>query len=116
MFRSILCVSKTLVVAMEWHGERATGAPQRRRERRLRAWELPVLSNLAGPIQHFRAAVLKAWRKRVAADLCAREERPMIGYSWYLQLLNSDHVRERDKALLRGVLVGGAWNGLCWGR
>ena len=28
-----------------------------------------------------------------------------------MQLLNSDHVRERDKALLRGVLVGGVWNG-----
>ena len=28
-----------------------------------------------------------------------------------LQLLNSDHVRERDKALLRRILVGGVWNG-----
>ena len=28
-----------------------------------------------------------------------------------MQLLNSDHVRERDEALLRGVLVGGVWNG-----
>ena len=28
-----------------------------------------------------------------------------------LQLLNSDHVRERDKALLRSILVGGVWNG-----
>ena len=28
-----------------------------------------------------------------------------------LQLLNSGHVREKDKTLLRGILVGGVWNG-----
>ena len=28
-----------------------------------------------------------------------------------MQLLHSDHVRERDKALLRCILVGGVWNG-----
>ena len=28
-----------------------------------------------------------------------------------LQLLNTAHVRERDKALLRSVMVGGVWNG-----
>ena len=28
-----------------------------------------------------------------------------------LQLLNSSHVRERDKAMLRTILVGGVWNG-----
>ena len=28
-----------------------------------------------------------------------------------LQLFNSAHVRERDKALLGSVLVGGVWNG-----
>ena len=33
-----------------------------------------------------------------------------------MQLLNSDHVRERDKALLRGVLVGGVWNGFLLGK
>ena len=39
------------------------------------AWSrlgLPMLSNLAGPIQHFRAAILDAWRNKVAADLCGR--------------------------------------------
>ena len=35
--------------------------------------ELPVLSNLAGPIQHFRAAILEGWRSKVSADLCARK-------------------------------------------
>ena len=39
------------------------------------AWSrhgLPLLSNLAGTVQHFRAAVLDAWRGRVAAGLCGR--------------------------------------------
>ena len=31
-----------------------------------------MLSNLAGPIQHFSAAILDAWRNMVA-DLCGRE-------------------------------------------
>ena len=34
---------------------------------------LPVLSNLAGPIQHFRAAVLEGWSGKVSADLCVRK-------------------------------------------
>ena len=34
---------------------------------------LPLLSNLAGPLQHFRAAILDAWRNKVAADLCGRK-------------------------------------------
>ena len=39
------------------------------------AWSrpgLPLLSNLAGPLQHFKAAILDAWRTKVAADLCGR--------------------------------------------
>ena len=38
------------------------------------AWSrpgLPLLSNLAGPIQHSRAAILDAWQNKAAADLCA---------------------------------------------
>ena len=34
---------------------------------------LPMLSNLAGPIQHFKIAILDAWRNKVAAALCDRE-------------------------------------------
>ena len=34
---------------------------------------LPLLCNLAGPVQHFKAALLDAWRNKVAADLCSRE-------------------------------------------
>ena len=40
------------------------------------AWDrpgLPLLSNLSGPVQHFRAAILGAWRKKVSANLCARK-------------------------------------------
>ena len=77
------------------------------------AWSrpgLPLLSNLAGPLQHFKAALLDAWRKKVAADLCGREGfrgGPLLDVHGSLQLLNSSHVRERDKALLRSIMVGG---------
>ena len=50
-------------------------------------WSRP---ELAGLVQHFKAAILEAWRSEVAADLCGR-----------------------DKALLRSVMVGGVWNGRC---
>ena len=46
--------------------------------------------------------------------MCARKGfrgGPFLDVSGTMQLLNSDHVRERDKALLRGVLVGCGWNG-----
>ena len=34
----------------------------------------------------------------------------MLDIPGSLQLLNSSHVRERDKALLRSLFVGGVWN------
>ena len=74
---------------------------------------LPMLSNLAGPVQHFKAATLDAWRNKVAADLCGSEgfrSGPLLDVHGSLQLHNSSHVRERDKALLRSVMVGGVWN------
>ena len=40
----------------------------------------------------------------------------MLDVHGLLQLLNSSHVRERDKALLRSVMVGGVWNGFLLGR
>ena len=64
-------------------------------------WErpgLPVLCKLARPIQHFRAAVLEAWSGKVTADLCVRKGfRGVSGLDTRgtLQLLNSEHVRER---------------------
>ena len=36
---------------------------------------------------------------------------PLSDFHGSLQLLNSSHVRERDKALLRSIMVGGVWNG-----
>ena len=80
---------------------------------------LPMLSGLAGPIQHFKAAVLDAWRNKVAGDLCGRRgfsRWALAGCLFSLQLLNSSHVRERDKSLLRSVMVGGVWNGFFLGR
>ena len=86
------------------------------------AWSrpgLPLLSNLTGPLQLLKAALLDAWRNKVAADLCGRRVFE-VGLCWMsmapcssLILLN---VRERDKALLRSVMVGGVWNGLLLGR
>ena len=61
-------------------------------------WErqgLPGLSNLAGPIQHFKAAILSAWRDKVSADLCARNgfrRGPLLVYRGSHQLLSSSHV------------------------
>ena len=52
---------------------------------------------------HLRAAVLEAWRGKVAS--------PWLDVRGTLQFLDSDHVRKRDQALLRGVLGGGVWNG-----
>ena len=40
----------------------------------------------------------------------------MLDVHGSLQLLNSSNVRERDKALLRSIMVGGVWNGLLLGR
>ena len=80
---------------------------------------LPLLSNMAGPLQHFKAAILDAWCNKVVADLCGRkgfrgEQR--LDVHGFLQLLDSSHVRERDKALLRSVMVGSVWNGFQLGR
>ena len=36
---------------------------------------------------------------------------PLLDVHGSLQLLTSSHVRERDKALLRSIMVGGVWNG-----
>ena len=69
---------------------------------------LPLLSNLSGLFQHFRAAILGAWRDAVSAELCAWKGFrgvPCLILMVLLQLLYSDHVRERDKALLRSILV-----------
>ena len=48
---------------------------------------LPVLSNLAGPIQHLRTAVLEGWRGKVSAVLCAGKGfrgGSLVGCKWYI--------------------------------
>ena len=40
---------------------------------------------------------------------------PATGHCCSLQLLHVPHVRERDKALLRRIMVGGVWNGFLLG-
>ena len=73
----------------------------------MRMW-LPAMSNLAGPIQHFRSAILFAWQGKVAADLCAGR-----GFRGELLLDSAPcisitlPVLGRDKALLWSVLVVG---------
>ena len=65
-------------------------------------------------MQHIRSAILDAWQNKAAADLCGRKGfrgGPLLDVRGSLQLLNSSHVRDRDKGLLRCILVGGAWNG-----
>ena len=65
---------------------------------------LPPLSNLAGPVQHFKGAILEAWRDKVSSDLCCRKGfrgGPLLDIHGSLQLLTTSHVRERDKAPLR---------------
>ena len=80
---------------------------------------LPLLSNLASPLQHFKAAILDALHNKVAAGLCGRKGfrgGPLLDVHGSLRLLNSSHVEERDKALLRSIMVGGVWNGFLLGR
>ena len=79
---------------------------------------LPLLSNLAGPVQLFRVAILDAWRNKVAADLCRRKGfrgGPLLDIHGSLQLLNSSHVQERDKRC-SGCHGWGVWNGFLLGR
>ena len=81
-------------------------------------WSRPgllLLSHLAGSVQHFRSAILDAWRGEVAADLCDRKGfrgGPLLDFFGS----NSANVRERGKSLLRSDTGGGVWNGHLLGR
>ena len=83
---------------------------------------LPPLRMMAGPIQHFGAAILDAWRFHVFSRLAERKGFFFLGsvefadFKGSLQLLNSSHLRERDKMLLRAILCGGVWNGFLLGK
>ena len=70
---------------------------------------LPPLRMMTGPVQHFRPAILDAWRFQVFARLSERQV--FVGgecadFHGSLQLLTSSHLRERDKMLLRAILCG----------
>ena len=74
---------------------------------------------MSGPVQHFRSAILDAWRIRVCSRLSERKGFGSGEYADFqgsLELLTSSHLRERDKMLLRAILCGGVWNGFLHGR
>ena len=80
---------------------------------------LPPLRMMTGPIQHFRTAILEAWHFQVFSKLS--ERKGFLGVQFAdikgsLQLLNSTHLRDRDKMLLRAILCGGVWNGFLLGK
>ena len=80
---------------------------------------LPRLPMIGGPYQHFHTAILDACRDQNSACLCRRKGfrgGPLLDFRGSMQLLFSSHVRERDKALLRGILSGGVWNGFLLGK
>ena len=68
---------------------------------------------MAGPLEHLKTAILDAWREKVSGELCERKcfgVPPLLDFGGSMHLLNSSHFREREKALLWGILVGGVWN------
>ena len=70
---------------------------------------LTPLRMMTEPVQHFRSAILDAWRFTVFSKLS--ERKVFLGgefadYQGSLQLLISSHLRERDKMLLRAILCG----------
>ena len=71
---------------------------------------LPPLRMMTGPIQHFRSAILEAWRFHVFARLSERKDFLGVEFADFqgsLQLVTSSHLRERDKKLLRAIFVWG---------
>ena len=74
---------------------------------------------MTGPVQHFRSAILGAWRFRVLSRLSERKGflgGELADFHGSLQLLTSSHLRERDKMLLRAILCGCVWNGFLLGK
>ena len=80
---------------------------------------LPPLRMMAGPIQHFRSAILDAWHFHVFSKLSERKGFRCVQFAdlkGSLQLLTSTHLTDRDKMLLRAILCGGVWNGFLLGK
>ena len=71
---------------------------------------LPRLPMVEGPYQHFEDSILNAWRDFNSANLCRRKGfrgGPLLDFRRSMQLLDSSHARDRNKALLRAILSGG---------
>ena len=80
---------------------------------------LPPLRMMTGPVQHFRTAILEAWHFHVFSRLSERKGFRCVEFAdlqGSLQLLNSTHLRDRDKMLLRVILCGRVWNGFLLGK
>ena len=80
---------------------------------------VPHLRMMSGPVQHFRSAILDAWRFSVFSRLS--ERKGFLGgefadFQGSLQLLTSSHLRKGDKMLLRAILCRGVWNGFLLGQ
>ena len=70
---------------------------------------LPQLPMVEGPYQHLQDSILGALEDLNATDLCKRKGfrgGPLLDFRGSMQLLDSSHVRDRDKALLRAILSG----------
>ena len=70
---------------------------------------LPPLRMMTWPVQHFRSAILDAWRFRVFSKLSERKGflgSDFADFQGSLQLLTSSHLRERDKMLFMAFCVG----------
>ena len=78
---------------------------------------LPQLPMVECPYQDFKDS--SALRDFNSADLCRRKGfrgGPLFDFRGSTQLLDSTHVRDRDKALPRAILSGGVWNGFLLGK
>ena len=69
---------------------------------------LPLLGNLMPGVT--RLLLISVGGRVFVVDPC------WIFMALCSSLINSSHVRERNKALLRSILVGGVWNGFLLGR
>ena len=72
---------------------------------------LPPLRMMAGPIQHFRSAILDAWHFHVFSRLSERKGFWGVSFAdlkGSLQLLNSTHLRDRDKNVVKSHSLWGS--------
>ena len=74
---------------------------------------------MAGPVQHFKAALLDAWRNKVAADLCGREGfrgGPLLDVHSSLKLLNSLMLQKEIRLCFRVSCLGVSGMVSSWAR